>query len=166
MRKLIEWLFLFVIIFMVALVSRKIFDNNSLLSKNTRYLEGILTDENNLTEDGSEGNVKDLIKLDYDKMYVFGPYEPVEDMEQKIGLKTSKLRTGVSEGTNNILLVKDNKEIVYLSGYPSSSGYYIDIPTGEYSKSEIDKMNYTIEKRGVRNSSGVEQTYIYYKFEN
>lgn len=166
MRKFIEWLFLLVIIIAVAFVARKIIDNNSLLSKNTRYLEELLTDENNFTEGAKEGSVKDLIKLNYDKVFVFGPYESVEVMEEKIGFKSSKLIQGLSEGTNNILFVKDNKEIAYLFGHPSNSGYYIDIPTGDYTKLEIDKMTYTMEGRDLGNSSGAPKTYIYYKFKD
>ena len=164
MRKFIEWIFLLAIIIVLSFVSGKIIDNNSLLSKNTRYLEELLTDEDSFTEDYGEGNVKDLIKLNYDKVFVFGPYESVENMEEKIGFKSSKLIQGVSEGTNNILFVKDNKEVEYLFGYPINSGYYIDIPIGDYTKAEIDKMTYIMEKRDIGNSSGDPKTHNYYEF--
>ncbi|MGF7058472.1 hypothetical protein [Brassicibacter mesophilus] len=57
--------------------------------------------------------------------------------------------------------MKDNKPVAYLFGF---SNYYINIPTGEYTKSEIDKMKYTFEERELGNSAGTPETYMYYEF--
>lgn len=73
-----------------------------------------------------------------------------------------KLKEGISEGIINILLVKDNKAIAYLFGYPSNTGYYLEIPSGEYTKSQIDRMTYTITEEHVGNSYGTPKTYIFY----
>ena len=166
LKELRKWLFLVTIVFTVALFSRSIMGNNALVKKQTKSLEKILTKEIEFDKDSTEGKVKDLILLDYDKMYVFGPYEPVDKMEKQIGFKFSALKQGISEGTNNILFIKKNKEVAYLFGYPSNSGYYIDIETGEYTKDQVDKMTYLIKKGEVGNSSGPEQKYNYYEFRN
>lgn len=166
MKELRKWLFLITIVFMVALFSRSIMGNNALVKKQTKSLEKTLTKEIEFDKDGTEGKVEELINLDYDKMYVFGPYEPVEEMEKQIGFKSSALKQGVSEGTNNILFIKKNKEVAYLFGYPSNSGYYIDIPTGEYTREQLDKMIYLVKEEQVGNSSGPEQKYNYYEFRN
>jgi hypothetical protein len=166
MKELRKWLFLITIVFMVALFSRSIMGNNALVKKQTKSLEKTLTKEIEFDKDGTEGKVEELINLDYDKMYVFGPYESVEEMEKQIGFKSSALKQGVSEGTNNILFIKKNKEVAYLFGYPSNSGYYIDIPTGEYTREQLDKMAYLVKESQVENFSGPEQKYNYYEFRN
>lgn len=166
MKEFRTWLFLITIVFIVAVFSRSIMGNNALVKKQTKSLERILTKEIEFDKDSTEGKVEELINFDYDKMYVFGPYEPVDEMEKQIGFTSSALKQGVSEGTNNILFINKNKEIAYLYGYPSNSGYYIDIPTGEYTKDQVDKMTYLIKEGQVGNSSGPEQKYNYYEFRN
>src|SRR5699024_5093033 len=101
---------------------------------------------------------------DCDKLYVFEPYQSIEEMERQIGFKHHKLKQGVSEGMLNILFVKDNRAIAYLYGYPSNTGYYINIQSGEYNEADIDDMTYTVEEREVGNSSGSPRTYMYYEF--
>ncbi len=97
-------------------------------------------------------------------MYVFEPYQSIEEMEKQIGFKHYKLKQGVSEGMLNILFVKDNRATAYLYGYPSNIGYYINIQSGEYNKADIDDMAYTVEEREVGNSSGSPKAYMYYEF--
>lgn len=162
MKKIIKWIGLTIAIIAVLVMAVRISEYNSLVSKNTRNLEMILSE--NITSGRSEnGNLKDLITLDYDKMYVFGPYQPIDEMEKQIGFKYSKLKEGLNEGIVNILLVKDNKAIAYLFGYPSDTGYYLEIPSGEYTKSQIDRMTYTITEEHVGNSYGTPKTYIFYE---
>lgn len=162
MKKIAKWIGLTIAIIVVFVIAVRISEYYSLVSKNTRNLEMILSE--NITSGRSEnGNLKDLITLDYDKMYVFEPYQSISEMEKQIGFKYSKLKEGISEGIINILLVKDNKAIAYLFGYPSNTGYYLEIPSGEYTKSQIDKMTYSIKERHVGNSYGTPKTYIFYE---
>ena len=160
MKKFLKLTFSVIVIIVVLAMFVKLIDYNSLGSKNTRYLEKNLSENVKITN----GNVKDLITFDYDKMYVFESYQSIEEMERQIGFKYHKLKQGVSEGMLNILFVKDNRAIAYLYGYPSNIGYYINIQSGEYNKADIDYMTYTVEEREVGNSSGSPRTYMHYEF--
>lgn len=85
-------------------------------------------------------------------------------MEKQIGFKYSKLREGVNEGTNNIVFIKGNSIVAYLEGYPSNSGYYIDIQQGEYKKEKIDNMTYTRQRMELENETGIFKIEGYYIF--
>jgi len=160
LKKFLKLTFSVIVIIVVLAMFVKLIDYNSLVSKNTRYLEKNLSENVKITN----GNVKDFITFDYDKMYVFEPYQSIEEMERQIGFKYHKLKQGVSEGMLNILFVKDNRAIAYLYGYPSNIGYYINIQSGEYNKADIDYMTYTVEEREFGNSSGSPRTYMHYEF--
>lgn len=162
MKKVIIWISLIIGIVLVFVIATKIVDYNSLASKNSRYLEQMLSD--NSVKNSIHGNVKNLLNLDYDKMYVFEPYQSLDKMEKQIGFKYSKLKEGLSEGSNNILFVKDNRVVAYLFGYSSNTGYFIKIPSGEYTKIQLDKMTYKMEKREVGNSYGTPKRYVNYEF--
>jgi hypothetical protein len=84
-------------------------------------------------------------------------------MEEQIGFKYSELREGLSEGITNILFVKNSKVVAYLYGYSTNIGFDINLPSGEYTKAQIDNMLYKVEKREIGNSYGTPKTYMYYK---
>ena len=128
------------------------------LSNNTKKLEINL--KNNL--DKKSCVCKDLFNFEYDKVYVFQPYLSKSEMEKEIEFKYNKLKETVNEGMVNILLVKDNAPITYLYGYPDYLGYYIDIPIGEYTKFDLDKVKYKIKEIDVENFSGEKQIYKEY----
>jgi hypothetical protein len=136
-------------------------DYNSLSSKNTRSLEKVLSEDIKLGKYSNEGMVKDLITINYDKLYVFEPYESVEEMERQLGFKYTKLKEVYSKGQMNMVFVKENKIVAYLYQFDS---YYIDIPKDIYSKEEINQMTYHSEEREVGDSSGTPKKYIYYEF--
>ena len=83
-------------------------------------------------------------------------------MEEEIGFKYWKLKETINEGMVNMLFVENNKPVAYLYGYPSDLGIYIDIPIGEYKKSDLDKAAYSVDKINISNSYGNEKTYIKY----
>jgi hypothetical protein len=56
--------------------------------------------------------------------------------------------------------------MAYLFGCPSNIGYYIDIPVGTYTKSQIDKMTFTMDVKEIVNSAGAPKAYRYFKFTN
>jgi|GEM_PF-3081506 len=155
-----RWIGLAIAIVVVSVISIKIVDYNSLASKNTRNLERILSLNNYYVN----GNVRSLITIDYDKMYVFQPYQSLDEMERQIGFKYSKLEQGLSEGVNNIFFAKDKEPVAYLFGYSSNTGYLINIPSGEYTKAQIEDMTYTAEIREIGNSYGTPKTYVNYQF--
>lgn len=128
---------------------------------NTRNLENKLT--HNLVQE--QGQVKDLIDFSYDTVHIFEPYQPKESMELQIGFKFKGLKETVSEGMMNILFLNNNSPVAYLYGYPSNTGYYIELPVGTYTKIELDEMSYTATKCEVGNSAGTPQTYNKYVFD-
>lgn len=127
-------------------------------SYNTKSLEKTLSKSLN----NKENTCKYLFDFDYDKVYVFQPYLPKEVMEEEIGFKYWKLKETINEGMVNMLFVENNKPVAYLYGYPSDLGIYIDIPIGEYKKSDLDKAGYSVDKINIGNSYGNEKTYIKY----
>ena len=155
-----RWIGLVIAIVVVSVISINIVNYNSLASKNIRNLERILSENIN----NVNGNVKNLITIDYDKMYVFQPYQSLDEMERQIGFPYSKLKQGLNEGVNNILFVKDKEPVAYLFGGSSNTGYFINIPSGEYTKAQIEDMTYKAETREVGNSYGTPKTYVNYQF--
>lgn len=120
--------------------------------------------EESLAHTQGKGLVKDLIHFNYDKVYVFEPYQAKESMEALIGFKCSILEETVSEGMMNMLFVEGEAPVAYLYGYVSNNGYYIELPIGTYSRSELDEMSYVATKQSVGNSGGTPLTYIHYLF--
>ena len=160
MKKIIKWIGLIIIVIALLITATKIIEYNSLISQNTRQLE------RGLSQNLANGKVRNLITFNYDKMYVFEPYQSLDKMEKQIGFKYSKLKEGTSEGIINILFVKDNRTVAYLFGYSVYNGYFIKIPSGEYTKAQVDKMTYNVKKREVGNSYGTPKTYMDYEFVN
>lgn len=117
------------------------------LIKNTKNLENKLSE--GLYEE--QGIANDLFDFDYDKMYVFNPYEPKSSMEGALGFHCSVLRETVSEGMHNIIFIKGTTPVAYLYGYPSNEGYSIYVHSGEYTKSNLETINYS-KKKGNKNS--------------
>jgi hypothetical protein len=166
MKKINAGIVVIIAIVITLLALRVVLDYNSISSKNKRGIEQNLTKDITSENCSISGNVSGLINIDYDKMYVFEPYSSIEGMEKQIGFKYSKLTEVVSEGTINILFTKNNSAVAYLFGYPSNIGYYLDIPFGSYTKSQVDKMTFTMEVKEVGSSANASKTYRYYKFKN
>jgi hypothetical protein len=162
MKWILKGIALALVTTLAFVIVTKIVEYNSLVSKNTRNLELILSKNSPSGLDATNGDVKDLISFDYDTMFIFEPYQTVDEMEKQIGFKYSKLKQGLSEGITNILFVKDNKVAAYLFGYPSNTGYFIEMPYGEYEQPQINTMIYIMEERHVGNSYGPPKTYINY----
>ena len=127
-------------------------------SYNTKSLEKTLSKSLN----NKDNTCKYLFDFDYDKVYVFQPYLSKYEMEKEIGFKYRKLKETVNECMVNMLFVKNNKPVVYLYGYPSDLGSYIEMPIGEYKKSDLDKAEYSVEKIKIGNSYNNEKAYIKY----
>lgn len=160
MRKKVQFIIISLILLISVVSITYIVNWNSKLNVNTRYLE------NKLTHTQNHGQVKDLIDINYDKVYVFQPYQPKESMESLIGFKCHILKETISEGMMNILFVENNSPVAYLYGYGANTGYYLDIPVGTYTKSDLDAMNYTVTNYEVGNSAGTPRTYMNYLFTN
>lgn len=151
-----------ILFFLVVVISILVFVRwNSELNKNNRYLTDKLL---NGFSDTSE-TAGELFDFDYDEVYVFRPYQSKDEMEKQIGFKSHVLQETVSENMINILFVKDDSPVAYLYGYGSNNGYYIELPIGNYSKSELGKIRYRVIKKEVGNSPETEKTYLNYIFE-
>lgn len=164
MKRLIRLIGLIIAIILVLLIVTKITDYNSLVSQNTRLLEDVLSEDITSGKDSADGNVKDLITLEYDKVYFFGPYQSVEEMEKQIGFKYSKLAPALTERSINALFVKDDNIIAYLHGSTNNTGYYINLSGSEYTKAQMDSMTYKMEEIEVGNSYGNPKTCMNYNF--
>ena len=70
------------------------------------------------------GKVSDLIKLDFDYVYSFEPYKSIESMISEIGFYSKYLKETHSEGTFNLVFVKDKEVVCVLSGN-GEKWYYI-----------------------------------------
>ena len=164
MRKVVFGTSVVITMILAFAIVTKVIDY-SITSRNTRLVKSILLQTSTPMKDKTSGQVEDLITIDYDKMFVFEPYQSMDQMEKQIGFKCTKLREGLSEGIINILFVKDDSAVAYLFGYAEVTGYYIDIPYGEYTKARIDSMSYKVEQKEAGNSADTPKTYKYYKFE-
>lgn len=133
-------------------------------SRNTRELEKVLTEDIKEGTEKAKGKVSDLLKLDYDNLFVFGPYQSKEGMVEQMGFSSSILRESVNESMLNYIFVKDKKAVAYFYGYPSELGYCINLGTGQYSKEQVDSMQYEMVSRDVGNSIGEEKKFNDYNF--
>ena len=151
-----------ILFFLVVVISIIVFIRwNSELNKNNRYL----TDKLLNSVPNTSGVAEELFNFDYDELYVFRPYQSKDEMEKQIGFKSHVLQETVSEGMMNILFVKGDAPVAYLYGYGSNNGYYIELPKGNYSKSELQKVRYKVITNEVGNSTGIEKAYLNYIFE-
>ena len=93
--------------------------------------------------------------FEWDTLYSFAPYTPKDKIYEVIGYKWDNISETVSEGMNQIVLVKDDKVVCYLYGYPEN--IKLGFNFGEYEDSYIKlaakqklSFNTTISSNGVR----------------
>ena len=93
--------------------------------------------------------------FEWDTLYSFAPYTPKDKIYEVIGYKWDNISETVSEGMNQIVLVKDDKVVCYLYGYPEN--IKLGFNFGEYKDSYIKldakqklSFNTTISSNGVR----------------
>lgn len=130
--------------------------SNSTITINTNNLVSRLTNVK------GNGVMQELLSFDYDKVYVFEPYQTKEDMQKLIGFKFNDLKETTDSGMMNILFVKGSEPIAYVYGSPMVNGYYLNLPIGVYTALEMGNMHYISEIRGLGNSAGTPQTYTFY----
>jgi len=64
--------------------------------------------------------------FEWEKVYFFAPYIGNEATYGILGFKWHGLRQSVSEGTMQVVFVKDNTVVCYCNGYVSTLGYFLD----------------------------------------
>lgn len=133
---------------------------NSELNRNNRDLRDRLL-EGDLD---SRGKAEELFQFDYDRVYVFEPYQSKDEIEEEIGFKSRVIEETVSEGMMNILFLRGDSEVAYLYGYGQNNGYYLSLEAGEYPIADFEEFTYELTRDEVGNSSGPEETYLNYTF--
>lgn len=66
-----------------------------------------------------------VVPFDWDAVYTFSPYTPVEEMEAAMGLQSRLLRQTVSENMVQLIFVRGNRVVCNVQGYPDALGYQI-----------------------------------------
>ncbi len=82
-----------------------------------------------------EGTVSldEAVPFDWDAVYTFDPYTSVETMAEVIGAESYNLREAVSEGTVQLVFMKDGAVTAAVCDSPSDLGYALAF-TGEGGK--------------------------------
>ncbi|MDM8533214.1 hypothetical protein QUF55_00800 [Clostridiaceae bacterium HSG29] len=125
------------ITFFVFIVFIVILYNEPEWKKNTKQFTEALSMINNdidIIEDLSYYS-----DFQWDELYSFPPYFPEENIHEIIGVNTDFIYASVSEGTNQVILLKDKKVVCYIAGYPERYGIYFQFkPYKEYFKLTSD----------------------------
>lgn len=115
--------------------------------------EKTLNDEiASLSEDTNEIQLSDVATFSWDEAYIFAPYTSVEYIYKEIGDRWIYIQEGVSEGTNQMVFLKDGKAVCYSYGYPKENGYLIgtnpldDDPNIHLKISSKDTNKFKVEK--------------------
>lgn len=132
----------------------------SACSRNTRRLERTLA----AAPGEGAGEVAKLLELDYDALYVFGPYESVASMEKKLGFGFELLKEGSSDNCMNYLFIKNGKPAAYLFGLPEETGYCINLEPGKYMSGDVQGMSYEAAVRKAGSTAEEEREYTDYNF--
>lgn len=107
---------------------------------------------------GDTATIDDLsgfTAFEWDTLYSFTPYTPVETIYEVVGYKWDKISSTVNEGMNQIVFLKDGKVVCYIDGYPDK--YKVFFSFGQYDNSYFkltssDKLVFhmTVTKDGIR----------------
>jgi len=75
-------------------------------------------------------DLSEFTTFEWDTLYSFAPYTPVEDVYQVVGYQWNKINSTVSEGMNQIVFLKEGKVVCYIDGYPDE--YKVFFEFGQY----------------------------------
>ena len=100
-------------------------------------------------------DLSDFTTFEWDTLYSFAPYTPKEVVYQVVGYQWDKINSTVSEGMNQIVILKEGKVVCYIDGYPDK--YKIFFEFGQYTGNHFkltssDKLifNMMVTDSGVR----------------
>lgn len=120
----------------------------NLLDSNLKSLSGQV-----LSSGQSVGtiNLSNLTNFEWDVVYSFSPYMPIESINKVLSFKFDGLKETVNEGMNQIVFVRSGKVVCYLYGYPSNNGYGISFDSTDYKNGVVmyypkDNLNFKVTK--------------------
>jgi hypothetical protein len=70
-------------------------------------------------------NLLDVTPFEWDVVYPFDPYTPVETVYEEVGYKWDNITDTVSDAMNQIVFLNKGKVVCYIYGYPEYKGYGI-----------------------------------------
>lgn len=70
-------------------------------------------------------NLLEVTPFEWDVVYFFEPYTPVEVIYETVGYRWEPIRETISEGMNQIVFLSDGEVVCYIYGYPSNNGFGI-----------------------------------------
>ena len=98
------------------------FDPYTKVDKNNDAFRSVV-----LLIDKKEVTLNELTPFDWDVMYTFSPYTPVEKMQEIMGVKSNRdISETVNEGMNQFFFVNGDKIVSSIYGYSENIGFYFD----------------------------------------
>lgn len=97
-------------------------DNNTVFSEAVKAID---TDTVSLNE---------LATFEWDTMYTFAPFTPVESIEKIIGFSSKEIKATYNESQSQLIFVNEGKVVCSIYGYGNNLGYWISFREylGEY----------------------------------
>ncbi|MCY8937859.1 hypothetical protein [Peribacillus frigoritolerans] len=97
-------------------------------------------------------NLLEVTPFDWDVVYSFEPYTPLDDIYETVGYKWDTISVTVNEGMNQIVFLNDGKVVCYLYGYPENNGYGISFESENYKDAGYmlnikDDLKFQVERR-------------------
>ncbi|MFY0804613.1 hypothetical protein [Peribacillus frigoritolerans] len=97
-------------------------------------------------------NLLEVTPFDWDVVYSFEPYTPLDHIYETVGYKWDTINVTVNEGMNQIVFLNDGKVVCYLYGYPENNGYGISFESENYKDAVYmlnsnDDLNFQVERR-------------------
>ncbi|MEX6703170.1 hypothetical protein ABS315_26855 [Peribacillus frigoritolerans] len=101
---------------------------------------------------GKTINLLEVTPFEWDVVYSFEPYTPLDDIYETVGYKWDTISVTVNEGMNQIVFLNDGKVVCYLYGYPENNGYGISFESKNYKDAGYmlnikDDLKFQVERR-------------------
>ncbi|MBL3646000.1 hypothetical protein JMN23_27075 [Bacillus sp. RHFB] len=97
-------------------------------------------------------NLLEVTPFDWDVVYSFEPYTPLDDIYETVGYKWDTISVTVNEGMNQLVFLNDGKVVCYLYGYPENNEYSISFESEDYKDAGHmlnikDDLKFQVERR-------------------
>ncbi|MFC4735177.1 hypothetical protein ACFO4L_01145 [Bacillus daqingensis] len=73
--------------------------------------------------DQTEADLSTVTAFEWDRVYFFEPYTPVETIYETVGYEWRSISATVSEGMNQVVFMDENEVTCYVYGYPENNGF-------------------------------------------
>lgn len=101
--------------------------------------------------EGTIINLAEMTSFEWDKLYIFDPYESRDNIQNSIGqqfLKTDELPMGVSEGDTLLVFTKNN-QVVHYFNHPRGKGDFSGLKNHNWFTPQNAKFQVFQEGRGL-----------------